>query len=265
MKIIGIDAGGSSTKIVLINGEIKYLFSEKNPVNLKKIKEKIRKFKNCPIAITGGGAKRIAKSLNSKRIKIIDEIKALGLGGIYLTKKNKAFIVSIGTGTAMVAVNKDKIIHAGGTGFGGGTLWGLSQLIFKNKDLDLLEKLAKNGERKKIDLTVKDIVGSSIGKVPADATASNFGKLNSKKNEDLTAGLFNFLAEVIATLSYFAAKNYRLENEIIFCGRVAKNKIIKRRIKETVKMWGGRAEIPKMAEYVLAIGAAKSLTKRWKS
>ena len=256
MKIIGIDSGGTNTQAVLFSpAKTEYLFSVKNSEAFKRIKKRVSEFASYPIAITGGEAKKIKKLC--PQAKIVSEISSIGIGGAFLSKKKKALIVNIGTGTAMVSFDKAKTVHLGGTGLGGGTLGGFSQLIFKSRELDKLEKLAQTGKREKVDLTVKDIIGSGIGRVPASATASNLGKLTSLNKKDLAAGLFNMLAESIATLAFFIAQNHKLEKDIVFCGKVAQNKVIKKRLQETVKMWGGRSIIPFRAEYASAIGAAQ--------
>ena len=258
MKIIGIDGGGTNTQVVLYSPEkTKYLISEKNSKAFELIKKRVLEFASYPIAITGGEAKKIEKLFEKAETKIISEIESIGIGGTLLTGKKKVLIVNIGTGTAIVAVNKNEVVHLGGTGMGGGTLGGFSQLIFKDRELDKLEKLAQTGSREKVDLTVKDIVGSGIGSIPANATASNLGKLASSNTKDLAAGLFNMLSESIATLAFFIAKNHGLEQDIVFCGKVAQNKVIKKRLQDTVRMWGGKAIIPLRAEYASAVGAAK--------
>jgi type II pantothenate kinase len=286
MPILGIDIGGSTAQVILFNkNKIKYLFSKDNPFSLDEIEKILIKYRNYSIALTGGGAKKIKKALVEEGVEnnlnIIDEILAIGIGGSFLSKKKEALIVSLGTGTAMVKVQDGKIEHIGGTGIGGGTIKGLAHFLFKKKNLhclsaakggkeiylfDYLEKIAKTGKREKIDLKIKDIVGGPIGKIPANLTASNFGQVNYKspppayRENDLSLALFNMVAEVVATLAFFGAKNYHLEKKIVFGGGVAENKIIKKRLKETVQFWGGKAQVLEKARYICAVGAAKSLS-----
>lgn len=263
MPIIGLDLGGFSTYAVLLRkNRIEYLLSKDEAFPVDDIKKILVEYNGYPVAATGGGAKKLKKTLEpsfSNRLNIIDEIVSIGKGGIFSAKKKKAIVVSIGTGTPIVAVKNSKIKHIGGTGIGGGTLKGFFHLLFKEENLDELEKIAKTGKREKIDLKVRDIMGESVGIVPADATASNFGKVESNKKSDIASALFNMLAEVVGTLAFFGAKNYGLEKDIVFCGRVAENKIIKKRLIETVKLWGGQALVLEKARYTCAIGAAKSL------
>ncbi|MCK5021616.1 MAG: hypothetical protein KAS32_31705, partial [Candidatus Peribacteraceae bacterium] len=215
------------------------------------------------VAATGGGSKkRINGKLLGIPIKKVDEIKAIGLGGMYLTGKRKCFVVSIGTGTAMVSVKEGgkEIKHIGGTGIGGGTLSGLYQLLLNKRDINSLEVMAKKGNLGRVDLKLRDIVGKGIGKLPASATAANFAKLSDNTtSNDIAKGILNMVAEIIGTMSVFAAKNYGLEKDIVFVGKVTKNKILMRKIQEVVKTFRGSSMVPLKAEFATAIGAAKSL------
>ncbi|UCC91237.1 MAG: hypothetical protein JSV39_02875 [Candidatus Aenigmatarchaeota archaeon] len=186
----------------------------------------------------------------------------MGLGGLALTRKKKCFVVSIGTGTAMVAVNDGgkSIKHAGGTGVGGGMLKGLYRLLLNKHDINNLEVFAKRGDLRKVDLTVKDIVGKGIGKLSPKATAANFAKLTDDiEHKDIALGLLNMVGEVVGTLATFAAKNYGLEKDIVFIGKVTKNRTLMKRIRQAVRTFGGKAVVPKNAEFATAIGAAKAL------
>jgi len=271
--IIGIDIGGSTTKGVLArNGRIVGFTSiqasdemasaagclgkilDRNKIDIRDIKF---------IAATGGGSKkRLSEQILGVPVKKVDEIKAIGLGGLNLTNKKKCFVVSMGTGTAMISVKDGgkRIKHVGGTGVGGGTLKGLYKLLLNKDDIDNLEALAARGNLSKIDLKIKDIVGKGVGELSPDATAANFGKINDHINEkDIALGLLNMVAEVIGTLSTFAAKREKLENDMIFVGKVTKNKTLMKQIAGVVRTFGGRMLVPKNAEYATAIGAAKSL------
>jgi type II pantothenate kinase len=271
--IIGIDIGGSTTQGVLarnerINGYVSIQADDdvasaagclgkivtKSKIELKDIKV---------VAATGGGTKkRMSKNILGIPMKKIDEIKAIGLGGLNLTNKNKCFVVSIGTGTAMVSVkdNGKTIKHAGGTGIGGGTLKGLYRLLLNKHDISNLENLARRGNLKNVDLTVKDIIGTGIGKLSSSATAANFAKLSDHADrQDIALGLLNMVGEVVGTLSVFAAKNQGLEKDIVFVGKVTANKTLMKKIQEVVKIFGGKSVVPAHAEFATAIGAAKSL------
>jgi type II pantothenate kinase len=261
MKVISIDIGGTNTHAVIAeNGKIEFETVENgnNSEHILKcfntLKEKVGStyFK---LILTGGGARKVERGFFSFPFKVIDEILAIGKGGVYLSGNKDVFVVSIGTGTAFVSVKTGEIRHVGGTGLGGGTISGLSKLLLK-MDPDNVEKIAKVSHTD-LDITVKDIVGGDLGKIPGDATASNFGKAQEKEDKAaIAASLLNMMGETIGVMAYFAAKSVGQEEKILLCGRVAMNIRVKKRAVETIKMFGGEAEIPEKGEYCAAIGAA---------
>ncbi|MEM3504146.1 MAG: hypothetical protein QW134_07990, partial [Nitrososphaeria archaeon] len=184
----------------------------------------------------------------------------------HLSGKKEAIVVSVGTGTAIVYArmnaNGHHVEHLGGTGVGGGTIAGLGKLLLKKEYPSSIFREALGGELSRVNLQVKDIVGGPIGRIPAEATASNFGKVgDDTRPEDIALGLITMIAEVVATVAYFAAKQKGLEESIIFVGKLPSQEIFSNRLLDTLSILGGRAVIPKNAEYATAIGAAKSLRK----
>jgi len=108
-----------------------------------------------------------------------------------------------------------------------------------------------------VDLTVEDIVGGPIGIVPSEATASNFGRLTGAAAEDdVAAGIFNMVAQVIGVLAATAAKAYDLEEDLVFVGRLVRSKIISEALRRTTDLFGVKACVPENSEYCTAVGAA---------
>ena len=177
--IVSIDIGGTNTHGVLIKSKklkSAISFPGNKPTVARKCYSSLKKKAgkgNTRLVLTGGGSMRMGKRDFPHPFRMVDEIKAIGMGGVFISGKKDVFVVSIGTGTAFVSVKKGKPRHIGGTGVGGGTIYGLSKLIL-GMPLSKVEDIAKRAG-KNLDLTVKDIVGGRIGNVPASATASNFG------------------------------------------------------------------------------------------
>jgi type II pantothenate kinase len=261
MKVISIDIGGSNTHGVMIENEKIIFETVENGNNsehilncFNRLKEKVGS-NDFKLILTGGGARKLKKDFFSIPFELVDEISAIGKGGIHLSGNKDVFVVSIGTGTAFVSVKAEKFKHVGGTGVGGGTISGLSKLLLKMNPDDV-EKIAKVSQNN-LDITVKDIVGGDLGKIPGDATASNFGKAREKEDEAaIASSLLNMIGEVIGVMAYFAAKSVGQEEKILLCGRVAMNSTVNRRAVETIELFGGKAKIPEKAEYCAAIGAA---------
>ena len=68
-------------------------------------------------------------------------------------QEDRALVVSLGTGTAIVSVNGDKIDHVSGTGVGGGTLLGLAKHMLGVSTIETLEAMARRGDLQRVDLT----------------------------------------------------------------------------------------------------------------
>ena len=209
MKKLGVDLGASYVDVIEFDGE-KILASwsvEKEKFTKKWLKQ------------LGGNTPSI-----TTRDK--NELECLGQGGLWLSGLKSAVVVSCGTGTAVVWARKTQaVIHLGGTGVGGGTLLGLGKLLLKTGKVQKIFKLAKKGNKTKVDLTVGDVVGEGIGLLPPEATAANFGKVKSKKLEDVAASLMGMIVETVGMVSCLAAQKTG-EKKIVFCGRVATNPLV---------------------------------------
>jgi len=265
--IVGIDIGGSTTDAVVLEPEVHVVTVEANdPVAAaagalgKLVSDLHHKLSDITaIAATGGGSRLLGDELLGVPVRKVPEITAVGVGGTSLAGKKDALVVSLGTGTALVAVKDGSIVHAGGTGVGGGTLLGLAKHLLNVSRIETLEQLAERGDLSRIDLTVGDIAGGPVGLLPADATASNFGKLSSDAtNEDKAKALVNMIGEVIVVLSVSAARAAGL-TDIVLTGKLLRVKPFVERVKATRFLFERNFIIPTHAEYATAIGAARSL------
>jgi len=272
--IVGLDIGASLAKGILLEKDLnitdKYILQVEKP---EEAAQKILKFflerggYNHPITViaaSGGGSKFLGDRFLGLPVKRVDEIKAIGLGGLILAKKSEGLVVSAGTGTAIVAAYEggSLIRHVCGTAVGGGTIMGLSRRILGVADFNVLEDMALKGNTNNVDLTVGDIVGGPIGIVPAEATASNLGKLTCEsRSEDIAAGIFNMVSQTIGVIAAMAAKAYHLEDNIILVGMLAKSRIISKIICETAKLFGAKVVIPENCEFANALGAAAFILK----
>ena len=264
--IIGIDIGGTTTNVIGYDGsEIIHpvtvkaddpvasgagalgKFLSENNLHLSDIKS---------IALTGVGSGSIENNLFGLPVKHIGEFEAIGQGGAFLAQIPKAIVVSMGTGTALVAVDHGKISHWGGTGVGGGTLVGLSKYILGITDIDVLCKKAKPGRLNRIDLTVGDISSSEITGLADSVTASNFGKYGDDATEaGLAIAIFNLVYQTIAVTSNGAAKATR-NDTVILTGRLATLPHAKNIFNNLSDLFGITFHIPELAQYATAVGAS---------
>lgn len=272
--IVGIDVGSSRTKSVVYEGSqivaLKTIINDDISNAAQSILKMVllaadRKIEDVErVAISGsGGSRLVGDTLLGLPVTRVDEIKAIGLGGLELSGKQRALVVSMGTGTALVVASDKgrKIEHIGGTGVGGGTIEGLSRRILGVDKFEDVEEMANRGRASNVDLTVADIVGGSVGILPKDATASNFKKLNADNNEnDVAAAIFNMVSEVIGVITVLAAKAYHFEEDVVLVGKLVQSKRILELVTAVANMFHIKISVPTNSEYCVAIGAAKSIS-----
>jgi len=270
--IVGLDIGAGMTKGILVkNSSIMKSLSIPTDDSTVSASKVLKALLECAqeeglieaIAVSGGGSRKIGEKLLGIPVIRVDEIQAIGMGGLTLAGKSEGLIVNVGTGTAMVAAYNGgrEVTHVGGTGVGGGTLLGLSERLLGTHSFRELERLAKKGNASKVDLTVRDIVGGPIGIVPAEATASNFGRINAEASrEDVAAGLFNMVCQVVGVVGAMAAKAYGFEGDVIVVGGLVKSALASSLIEDTMNLFGIDPCIPENCEYCTAVGAARFLS-----
>lgn len=264
---IAIDFGITNTDLVIKKNKktIYQTFpSIRKPTTkfVKKILKKVDK-KEIEYFVFTGGHHYLFKNKNYNKIPIIhvNEINAIGSGGIFLTRKFKlksALIVSAGTGTACVYANKKTFKHITGTSLGGGTLLGLSKLLLNIVDPNKIDKLACKGSSKSTDFILKEVVSGKIGNLNPNSTAINFGKIsfNKKKlkKKDIASGLMSLLAQSI-TRSTLHALAICEAKDVVFIGRTINLKSLRKLIIDNLKNQNLNIIFPQNSGYATACGA----------
>ncbi len=269
--VIGIDVGGSTTKIVgfdenhnLINplfvratDQVTSIygafgkFTSENSIELNEISR---------VMMTGVGSTFITKPLYGLKCESVPEFECVGRGGLYLSGLKETIVVSLGTGTALVhAKSGNNITYLGGTGVGGGTLMGLSKQILNMDDIEHIVELAKNGDLNNIDLRIKDISNKSdFGGLPDIMTAANFGKISDMATrEDMALGIINMVFEVAGMIAVFAARNHKTK-DIVLTGNLTSVPQSKGIFQTLNSMFDVNFVIPENAQFSTVIGAALS-------
>lgn len=266
--IIGVDVGGSTTKAVAITDKVEaYLtVATVDPLAsaigalgalLTKMSKEMADIE--AIALTGGKSRILPERILGIEAFKVGELEAVGIGGLYMTGFSEALVVSMGTGVAIVEVreNGEKIKHVGGTGVGGGTIIGLAKKLLGTTDINRIVKLAREGDIKKVNLTVGDIVGRPIGILGLEDTASNFGKMSDEAGEeDIAAGILCMVGEVIGMLVAMAAGATGLTNRVVLVGKLSQTRLVSEKVKKICEKCGVKAIVPEKGEYCTAIGAA---------
>ena len=273
--VIGIDVGGSTTKIVGFENTIggKRLidplfvratdpitalygafgkFTDQNGIELSDIDI---------IKLTGVGSSKINKPIYGLECEHVSEFDCIGLGGLYLSGLDEAIVASLGTGTALIHARRgEKMEYLGGTGVGGGTLIGLSKRMLGMDDIGHIQELAENGDLDKIDwrignISKKDLVPGA----PDKMTAANFGNISDiATKSDVALGIINMVFETIAMVSMFAARNYGLR-DIVLTGNLTTLKKAPDLFRSLNAMFNLNFIIPENSRFGTVIGAA--LTK----
>ena len=280
--IIGIDVGGSTTKIVGLKKEGDKIslfdpqlvrandpvtatygafgkFTDENGLAISEIDK---------ITMTGVGSSFVKHNLYGLDLERVPEFDSIGRGGLYLSGLDEAIVVSMGTGTAIVHAKADGTTkYLGGTGVGGGSLVGLSKLLLRAETIEHIEEYASEGDLSMIDLRIKDITSKEDpGKASLadDLTAANFGDVSdvATKN-DIALGILNMVYETIGMVAIFAALHCGVRN-IVLTGNLTRLKYCKQKFTEFNHLYydyGVEFSIPEKAQYATVIGTALAGTK----
>ncbi|MDR0400885.1 MAG: pantothenate kinase [Treponema sp.] len=274
--IIGIDIGSTTTKTVSVEDGVLVrkiktraqdaVTSAAGAFGKLLIENDIEITGVSGIAVTGAGASKLKNNLFGIPTQRVDEIKAIGTGGLFLAetycavkpRTDRIVIANVGTGTAILQAGKDGIAHLGGSGVGGGTIYGLAKKLLPTADFSGIMELAKDGKLNQVDLLLEDITDTEISFLPRESTAANFGKmLDSALNSDIALGILNMVYQVIGMISVFAARSVGVDR-VIVTGNGSNNPVGKQVLRIINEMYGIRFEYPPDAEYTTAVGAALS-------
>ncbi len=266
--IIGIDVGGSTTKIVGFRGgkmiapqfvkatdPVTSLygafgkFTAENNIELSDIEK---------VMLTGVGSSYVAKPLYGLPCERAVEFECVGRGGIYLSGLEEAIVVSMGTGTAIMHATKNGTAdYLGGTGVGGGTVVGLSRRMLGMDDIGHIVEIAGDGCLDNVDLRIKDMYSEKSAMTLAEnMTAANFGKLSDLASPgDVALAILNMVFETAGMLAIFAARSKKL-SDIVLTGNLTSIPQAKEIFASLNDMFGVRFIIPEHAQFACAIGAA---------
>lgn len=266
-NIIGIDVGGSTTKIVGFDENKKMIsplfvrasdqlasvygafgkFTDTNGISLSDVDK---------VMMTGVGSSFLADRLYGIATEHVSEFECVGKGGLYLSGLDRAIIVSMGTGTSIVHAEKGKKIeYMGGTGVGGGTVIGLSKKMLGISDIGNLMDVASEGDIENIDLRIRDITKKDIG-LSSYMTASNFGKVSDIATKgDLALGIINMVFESIGMLAVFAARSKNTP-DVVLTGNLTRLPQASSIAEIFSTLFSLNFIIPENAEFATSIGAA---------
>ena len=216
------------------------------------------------LAVTGGRHRLLPERIDECAVVGVHEVQAIGRGGqalaeLMTSNAHDAFlVVSAGSGTAVVQAQGDRFIHRTGTGVGGGTLLGLSRLLLGTVDHHEIDALAQRGDPNGADLALGDVVSGSIGRLPPEATAVNFGKLASRDLavccEDLASALVTLVGQVIAVIAINAARAQQIPC-IVVTGHLIDMPSMRSVFERVAAIYDACILLPSGSGFATAIGA----------
>ena len=266
--VLGIDVGGSTTKIVGLSSKEKCIgmmqveakdqltsafgafgkFTATYGLKMSDIRQ---------IVLTGVGASYL-QNMYDIPTRRANEFLAIGLGGLRLAGLDSAIIVSIGTGTALVRAADGEITHLGGSGVGGGTLQKLASRFAGASNFESITKLAASGDLSAVDLRLGDISREKIGNLPTDTTVSNFGNLRDDATPaDIVLGLTNMIFESVGMMAVFATLRDNI-SDVVLIGSLSVIDQAGEVLDTLSKLYPINFHIPPDAIYATAVGAALS-------
>ena len=265
--IIGCDFGITNTDVALkrSDGSVRFFSFASNQVDgdistiIDLLGNQIDAATIEKIYVTGGKSSDLPKSFSEKEVLHVNEIFAIGNGArkIYQFPDN-ALIVSTGSGTTCVTYKDNDYAHLGGISVGGGALDGMSSLILDSISSIELDNLANNGDLRKTDLKIGDVV-NQIGSLSDDVTAVNLGKLRRSDNfsdDDVALAICNMVGEVIGTVAYLNAFLMGT-TEVYFVGRTSLLSNVRIGIEKRLKIAGITGWFGENREFANAIGCIR--------
>jgi len=231
-----------------------YFASDKVPAAVTWIKERGLDKDVHKVPTAGGGAHKYATLFQESlgiRLEPLDELAVVVMGISWMVRRVKEevywldpeasmqrrsleptslfpfLLVNIGSGVSIVRVDgPDDFKRVSGTALGGGTFWGLCNLMTGCKSFSEAMELAAAGDASSVNLTVGDIYGGDYnlptgGVLPASLTASFFAKAGSSRaalqKSDILRALNHMVAQNICQLAYLNSQLQGTER-VIFTG-----------------------------------------------
>ncbi len=187
--ILGIDIGGSTTKIVGLqtDGTVISMFRVRAEDQVTSLYGALGHYLTsnglaleniARVVLTGVGASFVEGSIYDLPTCKVEEFEASGTGALALSGQESAVVVTMGTGTAFLWAQRGQPVrHLCGSGIGGGTLGGLCHKLVGMERFGQIKKLAAAGDLNQVDLTIKDLSKTVAPTLDPDMTAANFGNL----------------------------------------------------------------------------------------
>lgn len=272
--ILGIDIGGSTTKVVGLRTDGSVIsmlrvraedqvtslygalgnYLKSNGLSLGDVRR---------VVLTGVGASFVEGDIFGLPTCKVDEFSASGAGALALSGQDSGVVVTMGTGTAFLWAEKGGAVrHLCGSGIGGGTLGGLCRKLVGMERFGQIKRLAEDGDLGMVDLTIRDIAKNPAPTLDPTLTASNFGNLAEDASPaDLAAGAVNLVLQAIGTMTVLACQSCGSKT-VILTGSMTTLSQAEANFQNFEKLYGIHYIIPENATFATAIGAGLCSLKK---
>ena len=265
--ILGIDVGGSTTKVVGLDvhgnplsmlrvraeDQVTSLFGalgnylSSNDLSLQDVRR---------VVLTGVGSSYVDGDIYGLPTCRVDEFSASGMGALALSGQKRAVVATMGTGTAFLLAERNVgVQHLCGSGIGGGTLGGLCHKLVGMERFGQIKKLALGGDLTQVDLTIRDITRNPAATLDPTLTAANFGNLAEDATcADLAAGAVNLVLQAIGTMTVLACRCCDTST-VVLTGSMTTLDQVKPNFEKFEELYGIHYIVPDNATFATAIGA----------
>ena len=265
--ILGIDIGGSTTKIVGLrtDGSVVSMLRVRAEDQVTSLYGALGNYLSSSglslgdvrrVVLTGVGASYVEGDIFSLPTCKVDEFSASGAGALALSGQPSGVVVTMGTGTAFLWADQSGTVrHLCGSGIGGGTLGGLCRKLVGMERFGQIKKLAAQGDLGQVDLTIRDITNHPAPTLDPTLTAANFGNLAEDASPaDLAAGVVNLVLQAIGTMTVLACQSCDTQT-VILTGSMTTLDQVQPNFENFERLYGIRYIIPENATFATAIGA----------
>jgi type II pantothenate kinase len=203
----GADVGATLVKLAVRDARGDTTTATLPAEALDAVAERLRELAPSRLGLTGGGAPRLAPRLAQPAV-LVDEFEAWAEGARRLLGRaapERFVVVSVGTGTSALLVESGRVTRVGGTALGGGTIVGLGAVLCGVSDFGAITALAARGDRRRVDLLIRDIYPDGDFLLPGDVNAASFAKLaradrGTPEAADLAHGIMGLVGENVGLI-----------------------------------------------------------------
>ncbi len=260
-SVVGVDAGASLCKLVMPR-DSEFLAVKFPASDLHGVRTCLAEWKPQRVIATGGGAARLEREFTNLRVHTVPEFVAWARGAPLLAAREGLdlpphyLVVSLGTGTSVLSLERGSATRVGGSALGGGTLLGLGRLLLGVETFEEICALATRGDRRRVDLLVGDIYPGGEIPLPLDLNAASFAKLDSRDPADIAHALMGMLGENIALICGTLARSHSAQ-AVVYCGStLLHNPELREILRWVTEAYGAKPYFLAHGAYCGAYGAA---------